>query len=120
MYLTTALKCVPPGDKPTINELKTCFLYFKKEISFLSNVNTIVALGKIAFDVCLNFYKENYPIKNKDYIFSHGCRFKLPDNKILVGSYHPSPRNVNTGRINVDKMVSLLNEVKKIIKSKQW
>ena len=119
LYLTAALKCVPPGDKPTSNELKTCFSFFKQELNLLHKVNIIVALGKIAFDACLNFYKENYPIKNKDYIFSHGCRFKLPDNKILVGSYHPSPRNVNTGRINIDKMVTLLNDIKKIIKSKQ-
>ena len=118
-YLTTALKCVPPEDKPNSNELKTCFSFLKKEIHYLCQVNTVVALGKIAFDACLNFYKENYPIKNKDYVFSHGGKYRLPDNKILVGSYHPSPRNVNTGRINVDKMVSLLNDVKKIIKSKR-
>ena len=105
IYLTAALKCVPPGDKPTPQELRTCFVYFKKEISFLSKINTIIALGKIAFDACLNFYKEDFYIRNKDYIFSHGCKFRLPDNKILVGSYHPSPRNVNTGRINIDKMV---------------
>ena len=117
-YLTAALKCVPPGDKPTPIELRTCFAFFEKEINQLSHVNTILALGKIAFDACLNFYKEKFPIKNKDYVFSHGEKFRLPDNKILVGSYHPSPRNVNTGRISVNKMVSLLNEVKKIIKSK--
>jgi uracil-DNA glycosylase family 4 len=117
-YLTAALKCVPPGDKPTPIELRMCFSFFEKEINHLSHVNTILALGKIAFDACLNFYKEKFPIKNKDYVFSHGGKFRLPDNKILVGSYHPSPRNVNTGRISVNKMVSLLNEVKKIIKSK--
>ena len=49
-YVTTALKCVPPGDKPTPIELKTCFNYFKQEIDLLSNVKIIVALGKIAFD----------------------------------------------------------------------
>ena len=116
LYLTAALKCVPPGDKPTSNELKTCFTYFKREINFLPNINIIMALGKIAFDACLNFYKEDFPIRNSDYFFSHGSIFKLPDNKILVGSYHPSQRNVNTGRINVKKMVKLLEEVKKIMK----
>ena len=85
-YLTTALKCVPPADKPTKEELKTCFCYFKQENKYLKNINIILALGKIAFDACLNFYKEDYAIKNKDYIFSHGCKYKLPDNKILIGS----------------------------------
>ena len=115
-YLTTALKCVPPGDKPTPLELRTCFPFFKKEIYYLNKVDTILALGKIAFDACLHFYKQDYTIKNKDFQFSHGGKFVLPDKKILIGSYHPSPRNVNTGRINMKKMVSLLNEVKKIIK----
>ena len=116
-YLTLALKCVPPGDKPTTAELKNCFSYLKIEFDLLNNVNTILALGKIAFDSCINFYKENFPIKNKDYVFSHASRFKLPDNKILISSYHPSPRNVNTGRIDVFKMVSLLEKVKKILKN---
>ncbi len=119
-YLTPALKCVPPGDKPTSTELRTCFIYLRAEFNLLSNVNTILALGKIAFDACLNFYKEKYPIKSKDYVFSHGGKFRLPDDKILIGSYHPSPRNVNTRRIDISKMVLLLEEVKKILKNKKW
>ena len=115
MYLTTALKCVPPEDKPTSKELKTCFNYFNEEISYLKNVNIIVALGKIGYDACLNYYKQYYEIKNKDFIFSHGSKNILPDNKLLIGSYHPSPRNVNTGRINQNKMVKLLNSIKEIL-----
>ena len=114
-YLTTALKCVPPEDKPTSDELKTCFNFFKKEIQFLPKTNTIVTLGKIAFDACLNFYKQDYDIKRKDFVFKHAAEYLLPDNKILIGSYHPSPRNVNTGRIDVKKMVILLKKVKQII-----
>ena len=115
LYLTTALKCVPPEDKPTSDELKTCFNFFKKEIQFLPKTNTIVTLGKIAFDACLNFYKQDYDIKRKDFVFKHAAEYLLPDNKILIGSYHPSPRNVNTGRIDVKKMVTLLKKVKQII-----
>ena len=111
LYLTTALKCVPPEDKPTSDELKTCFNFFKKEIQFLPKTNTIVTLGKIAFDACLNFYKQDYDIKRKDFVFKHAAEYLLPDNKILIGSYHPSPRNVNTGRIDVKKMVILLKKV---------
>ena len=114
-YVTTALKCVPPGDKPTLIELKNCFGYFKQEIDLLKNIKVIVALGKIAFDACVSFYKESYLLKSKDYIFSHSAKYDLPDNKILIGSYHPSPRNVNTKRINLAKMVRLFKKVKKII-----
>ena len=114
-YITTALKCVPPGDKPTPLELRTCFNYFKQEIDLLSNVKIIVALGKIAFDACIKFYKGIYFLKNKDYLFGHGVKYQLPDKKILIGCYHPSPRNVNTKRINLNKMVKLLKNAKNII-----
>tara|TARA_B100000029_G_scaffold374427_1_gene368744 strand:- start:1095 stop:1778 length:684 start_codon:yes stop_codon:yes gene_type:complete len=114
-YITTALKCVPPGDKPTFLELKTCFKYFRQEIDLLKNIKVIIALGKIAFDACIEFYKENYLLKNKDYIFAHAARYQLPDKKILVGCYHPSPRNVNTKRINLNMMVKLFKNTKKII-----
>jgi len=113
-YITTALKCVPPGDKPTNGELKTCFNYFKEEIDLLKNVKIIIALGKIAFDACIKFYKENYLFNNKNYIFKHGAKYKLPDKKILIGCYHPSPRNVNTGRISEKKMTSLFKKVLKL------
>ena len=114
-YITTALKCVPPGDKPTPIELKTCFNYFKQEIDLLSNVKIIIALGKIAFDACIKFYKGIYFLQNKDYVFGHGVKYQLPDKKILIGCYHPSPRNVNTKRINLNKMVKLLKNAKKIV-----
>ena len=115
LYLTTALKCVPPEDKPKSNELKSCFKFFREEINCLTRINTIVALGKIAFDACLNFYMQDYDIKRKHYIFQHGTEYSLPDKKILIGSYHPSPRNVNTKRIDEKKMISLLNKVKKVM-----
>ena len=71
--------------------------------------------GKIGHDACVNYYKQQYEIRNKDFIFSHGSMNILPDKKILVGSYHPSPRNVNTGRIDKSKMVKLLNSIKKLL-----
>ena len=115
LYLTTALKCVPPEDKPKPDELKTCFNFFKEEINYLTKINTIVVLGKIAFDACLNFYMQDYELKKKDFVFQHGTEYILPDNKILIGSYHPSPRNVNTGRIDENKMIKLLKKVKKVM-----
>ena len=113
-YITTALKCVPPGDKPNRDELSNCFSFFHNEIKNLKNLKTIVALGKIAFDSCVLFFKENYNFKDKVH-FSHGKIYTLPENINLVACYHPSPRNVNTGRIDQNKMVKLLNKIKKIL-----
>ena len=88
---------------------------FKEEINYLTEVNTIVALGKIAFDACLNFYMQDYQLKRKDFVFQHGTEYLLTDKKFLLGSYHPSPRNVNTGRIDENKMLRLLKKVKKVM-----
>jgi uracil-DNA glycosylase family 4 len=113
-YITNILKCVPPDDKPLVMELNNCSSYFDDEIQNLNNLKVIITLGKIAFDNCIKFYKKNYTI-NKKLIFIHGVKYKLPDGKILIPCYHPSPRNVNTKVINTKKMISLLNAAKKIL-----
>ena len=112
-YITTALKCVPPGDKPKKSELDNCFSFFNSEITYLKNLKVIVALGKIAFDACTYFYKSKYKL-NEKINFAHDKIYKLPDNIFLVGCYHPSPRNVNTGRINEQKMTRLFKKVLKL------
>ena len=114
-YITTALKCVPPQDKPTATELNYCFKFFDSEINLLKNIKIIVALGKVAFDACFKFYQDSYKIKKINYKFSHGAKYLLPDNKFLIGCYHPSPRNVNTNRINVNKMVKLFKNISNLI-----
>ena len=111
-FITTALKCVPPEDKPNKSELSNCFNFFEQEINELKNLKVIIALGKIAFDACIEFYKNNYNLKDK-FKFVHGKNYKLPNNIILVSCYHPSPRNVNTGRINEKKMTKLFKNIKK-------
>jgi len=112
-YITNVLKCVPPGDKPNIQELNNCSKYFDFEISNLKNLRTIIALGKVAFDNCVKFYKKNYNLKKK-IKFIHGKIYYLPDNIKLVACYHPSPRNVNTKLISEKMIVNLFLKVKKI------
>ena len=114
-YITNILKCVPPGDKPSNNELITCSNYFIKELNFLKNLKVIVALGKVAFDNCLKIYKKKYKIKNK-FAFEHGRKYLLPDNITLIASYHPSPRNVNTKVISASMINQLFRKAKKIAK----
>ena len=113
-FITTALKCVPPGDKPLKTELDNCLNFFNQEINKLRNLKAIVALGKIAFDACVYFYKSNYNFFDK-IKFGHSRVYKLPNNTMLIGCYHPSPRNVNTGRINEQKMTNLFKKVLKMV-----
>ena len=114
-YITNILKCVPPEDKPLKKELNNCSKYFDSEIKNLKNLKVIITLGKIAFDNCVKFYKRNFLINDK-FIFKHGVKYFLPDGKILIPSYHPSPRNVNTKVINIKMMISLLRLAKKCSK----
>jgi uracil-DNA glycosylase family 4 len=114
-YITNILKCVPPNDKPLGKELNNCSDYFDNEIQNLVNLKVIITLGKIAFDNCIKFYKKNFII-NEKLIFKHGVKYHLPDGKILIPSYHPSPRNVNTKIINIKKLMSLLKIAKKYSK----
>jgi uracil-DNA glycosylase family 4 len=113
-YITNILKCVPPEDNPLNEELNNCSNYFVNEIQCLKELKVIISLGKIAFDNCIKFYKKNFVI-NQKLKFIHGAKYELPDGKILIPCYHPSPRNVNTKIIDTKKMISLLKFAKKMI-----
>ncbi len=112
-YITNILKCVPPEDKPSIQELKNCSNFFNIEISKLTKLKVIIALGKVAFDNCIKFYKRNYKINTK-FIFQHGKNYLLPDGRYIIASYHPSPRNVNTKIITLKMMKNLFIKAKSL------
>ena len=112
-YITNILKCVPPGDKPLNGELAKCSSYFIKELDSLKNLKVIVTLGKVAFDNCIKIYKKRFQI-NKKIVFKHGRKYSLPDNKVLIACYHPSPRNVNTKVITHFMINQLFKKAKKI------
>jgi uracil-DNA glycosylase family 4 len=112
-YITNILKCVPPEDKPLNKELNNCSKYFDLEISNLKKLKIIITLGKVAFDNCLKFYKKKYNL-DKKFHFKHGKTYNLPGNVILIPSYHPSPRNVNTKLVSQKMMIDLFRKAKKL------
>ena len=114
-YITNILKCVPPGDKPESKELNRCSNYFENEIENLKNLKVIITLGKVAFDNCLKIYKKKFMLQKK-FEFKHGNKYLLPDNKVLIACYHPSPRNVNTKLVTTPMINQLLIKAKKIAK----
>ena len=114
-YITNILKCVPPGDKPLNNELINCSDYFISELDNLKNLKVIVTLGKVAFDNCTKLYKKKFKI-NQKFEFKHGRQYLLPDNRVLIACYHPSPRNVNTKVITTVMINNLFRKAKKIAK----
>ena len=114
-YITNILKCVPPEDKPLSNEISNCSNFFDKEILSLKKLKVIVTLGKVAFDNCIKMYKQKFKIKKK-FVFKHGKTQILPNGLIILSSYHPSPRNVNTKLISNKMMVNLFKKAKKLAK----
>ena len=114
-YITNILKCVPPGDKPINEEIIKCSNYFSKELEYLRDLKVIVALGKVSFDSCLKIYKKKFKI-NQKFEFKHGKKYVLPDNKILIACYHPSPRNVNTKVLTLPMINRLFKKAKIISK----
>jgi len=114
-YITNILKCVPPEDKPLSNEISNCSKFFDEEILSLKKLKVIVTLGKVAFDNCIKLYKQKYDITDK-FNFKHGKTQLLPNGLIILSSYHPSPRNVNTKLISKKMMISLFKKAKRLAK----
>ncbi len=114
-YITNILKCVPPEDKPLRNEIINCSNFFNEEILSLKKLRVIVTLGKVAFDNCIKLFKQKFNI-NKKFVFKHGKKQILPNGLIILSSYHPSPRNVNTKLISDKMMVNLFKKAKKLSK----
>ena len=114
-YITNILKCVPPEDKPLSIEISNCSNFFDEEILSLIKLRVIVTLGKVSFDSCIKLYKKKFNIKQK-FIFKHGKSYLLPNGLIILSSYHPSPRNVNTKLISIKMMVNLFKKAKNLAK----
>jgi uracil-DNA glycosylase family 4 len=99
-YITAAVRCAPPGNKPIPNELATCRPYLVEEIRLLRHVRVIVALGRIAFDAFLKAWVDvGRPLPIPRPAFGHGAMVKLPEGVWLLASYHPSQQNTQTGRL---------------------
>lgn len=110
VYLTAAVKCVPPQDKPLSLEMRNCHSYLEHEMHFLTNLTSVLALGKIAFDAALK-YLQIKGVKTRGMKFSHGAHYFIPHHFHLWGSYHPSPRNTNTGLMNQEMFQKLLKKI---------
>jgi uracil-DNA glycosylase family 4 len=97
LYTAPVCRCAPPDNKPTAEEMVNCQPYLEQEFEMIQP-RVLVALGKIAFDAILRIFA----IPAKEIKFRHGSAYPLPGGKILVGSYHPSRQNTQTGRLTVE------------------
>jgi uracil-DNA glycosylase len=96
--VTNAVRCVPPENKPTPQEIATCNAFLKAEIAALPDLKALLALGGIAHGAVLAVFG----LKVKDRPFGHGAQHRLPNGLLLADSYHCSRQNTNTGRLTTD------------------
>jgi uracil-DNA glycosylase len=107
-YITAAVKCAPPKNKPTREEIRTCSSYLVQELILLQKIKVIVCLGRIAFDAL----KQTLQIKNQR--FFHGNAF-VHENKHIICSYHPSRQNTQTGRLTWRQWNSVFRKAKALL-----
>ena len=99
-YITAAVRCAPPANKPARTEFERCRPYLVQELGLLKQIRVVVALGKIAFDSFFKAYQEAGGVVPKPRPkFSHGGSARLGDRIMLLASYHPSQQNTFTGKL---------------------
>jgi|SRR5579864_4171547 len=115
LYITAAVRCAPPDNKPSPQELAECSQFLDREIAGLARVKVVVALGKIGFDAYLNYWKRRGMLTSrKSYLFKHGVSYRLSDGKVLLASYHPSNQNTQTGKLTRKMFVEIFKEAARI------
>ncbi len=115
LYITAAVRCAPPDNKPSPSELAACSTFLDRELAGLEKVKVVVALGKIGFDAYLNYVRRRGLIESrKAYVFRHGASYAMPDGKILLASYHPSNQNTATGKLTREMFLEIFQHAAKL------
>ena len=118
-YITAALRCAPPQNKPLPRELANCQPYLERELEFLERVRAVLALGRIAFDAYLRVVarRRDFPPRAK-FPFAHGASYALPGGlPRLFASYHPSQQNTQTGRLTREMFGKVLADIRRYLAS---
>ncbi len=113
-YVCAAVRCVPPQDRPTLEEQRSCLPYLSREMRLLPNLKVVFALGQIAFQAALRAMADlaGERLRAK---FNHGEVYHLkPGLPLVVACYHPSPRNTNTGRLSMEQLVDTLKKARRL------
>lgn len=100
-YISAAVRCAPPDNKPTVEEIRTCRPYLERELELLNDVQVVVALGRLAFDVYLGILRDQGKIAGRSgFVFGHDVEHPTGQGQpLLISSYHPSQQNTSTGKL---------------------
>jgi uracil-DNA glycosylase family 4 len=114
-YITAAVRCAPPDNKPLPSELANCSVWLDRELALLKEVKVVVALGKIGFDAYLNYLKrKGIVLRTSQFKFAHAAAYPMPNGVVLLASYHPSNQNTATGKLTASMFELVFREARKI------
>ena len=105
-YVLSAVRCAPPDNKPTPAEIAACHPHLVAEVAALPKVRVIVALGRIGFDAAWRLLAERGIVFRPRPRFGHGVVVPTPGPSV-VGSFHPSRQNTNTGKLTAPMLESV-------------
>lgn len=115
VFIAAAVRCAPPANKPTPEEIARCMPHLEAEITALPRLRVVVALGKIAFDTYLRLLKARGVTVRPRPVFRHASLVQLPNGHALVGCYHPSRQNTNTGKLTAPMMDAVFRRVARLL-----
>jgi uracil-DNA glycosylase family 4 len=117
-YITATVRCAPPDNKPTPEEIAACASFLDRELAALKKLKVVVALGRIGFEAYLNYIKrQGFSISKKDYLFGHSAEYKMPNGVTLLASYHPSNQNTATGKLTEKMFTEIFLSARKLAAS---
>jgi uracil-DNA glycosylase family 4 len=115
VWINSVVRCAPPANKPTPEELRTCAPWLDEEIRLLKNLRVVICLGKIAFDGFLGYQLRAGQIAARTgFTFRHGAEYALPGGFILMASYHPSLQNTNTGKLTRPMFLEIFRRARQL------
>lgn len=110
-YVTAAVKCAPPSDRPTPTEFANCSQYLDGEIALMPDLEAVLALGALAFGAYVGHLRRR-GIGVRGLKFAHGAAYRVSGFPALYACYHPSPRNTNTGVLTQGMLVGVLRRIR--------
>ena len=120
-YIVAAVRCAPPANRPLPDEIARCQVHLDAELSQLPHVRVVVALGKIAFDAWLRLLKRRGVVQSPKPHFGHGVLVRMRTDgrgaflPVLIGCYHPSRQNTNTGRLTARMMERVFRRARRLL-----
>jgi uracil-DNA glycosylase family 4 len=116
-FISAAVRCAPPGNKPSPDEIRACLPYLAAEIELLTKIKVVVVLGKLAFDAYLSILKSEGKIDRRSaFTFGHNIEHDLgPGLPVLISSYHPSQQNTSTGKLTEAMLRSVFESVRRLV-----